>query len=201
MRNVLNYTNHCEFCNKKYLNLRSLKTHISKNHQKELKQIQAQKKHLWYIKRRDNPVLKARDKESNANWRRNNKKKRSEYTKKYYELTAKNKVLQQRLTIIGKLSNELYQCECCNEKIDLTKKKVNLEIHHRYYDESDKTGGILFQIERMEKSGDDITKKFAVLCRECNMLEAYMKPHSEKANQMIKWLKKNKLEKEFSKKS
>jgi hypothetical protein len=42
----------------------------------------------------------------------------------------------------------------------------------------------------MEESGKNIKTKFVVLCREYNMLEDYITPYTEKADNMIKWLKK-----------
>ena len=119
----------------------------------------------------------------------------------YYENHEERK---KRKRISGKLGRiELYKklggkCESCGEKLDESLSRVNLQFHHKTYDEDDmrikkKFKGNLgskhhWEIKRMLKNGISTKEKFALLCIQCNLLEAFVRMNPDKAFDAFCWL-------------
>lgn len=111
---------------------------------------------------------------------------------------------KKRKRILGKLGRiELYKklggkCESCGEKLNESLSRVNLQFHHKTYDEDDerirkKFKGNLgskhhWEIKRMLDNGISTKKKFALLCIQCNLLEAFVRMNKSKAFDTFCWL-------------
>jgi len=111
---------------------------------------------------------------------------------------------KKRKRISGKLERiELYKklggkCESCGEKLDESLSRVNLQFHHKTYDEDDmrikkKFKGNLgskhhWEIKRMLKNGISTKEKFTLLCIQCNVLEAFVRMNPDKAFDAFCWL-------------
>jgi len=137
--------------------------------------------------------------------RKNDPEYREKYRKKsiegYYKFHEKRKLTKNttqklnRAEIYKKLGGK---CESCGEKFNPDLTKSNLHIHHKEYDEDDmrlkkKFKGSVgskhhWEVKRMLKNGINTKKKFALLCQQCNLLEAWIKPNPSKALDMFSWL-------------
>lgn len=111
-----------------------------------------------------------------------------------------------RLEVINALGGK---CESCGELLNLELQRVNLEIHHKYYDDKDKellekyrgsTGPTqhlgyrpVTKIKKMIKNGIDPHQKFGLLCKQCNLLEGWIQKNPEKARRAIEWCKKSNI--------
>ena len=194
----------CKFCNKEYELMKSFRTHLKKDHSNELDVLRNKKKKertdKYYLKNRDKILAK------NNEWKLLNKdrllKKQKEYSEK--PETVK-KWLDRRIKIWQLFNNK---CESCNEKLDLTQQRVNLEIHHKFYSNNDKKkikengavgASVIFEIEKMINNKENIHKKFTLLCRVCNVIEAFVKLDPEKSIKTFHWLYKQGYFKEIKK--
>ena len=120
---------------------------------------------------------------------------------------AKSYHMKRRLTVIKILGNK---CESCDERLITDKgRQVNLEIHHRFYDDNDiallkryraNSGPTqhlgykpIGEILKMVKEGHEPLKKFGLLCKQCNLIEGWVTKNPVKAKKAFSWLKKNGL--------
>ena len=126
-----------------------------------------------------------------------NKRNMNYYYKDHEERKRKKR-------IVGKLSRiDLYKklggkCESCGEKLDESLPRSNLQFHHKEYDEDDerlrkKFKGNLgskhhWEIKRMLDNGISTKKKFALLCIQCNLLEAFVRMNPSKAFEAFAWM-------------
>jgi len=141
-----------------------------------------------------------------AKFRRNNDPEyREKYRKKsrdgYYKFHEERKK-QKRIT--GKNERaELYRklgakCASCGEKFNPDISRSNLEIHHKEYSKEDeevkaKNKGNLgsrhiYELKRMFKQGVNPKKKFCLLCKQCNVIEAHVRINTTKAFETFCWL-------------
>jgi len=89
------------------------------------------------------------------------------------------------------------KCESCGEKYNPNHsgKRINLEIHHLYYDKQDKVklekygsmGEIYRDVLRMAKRGENPKKKYTLLCQQCNTLEGWIRKNPDKAMAAISY--------------
>jgi len=88
------------------------------------------------------------------------------------------------------------KCESCGEKFNPDLERSNLDFHHRHYDEKDKkirrkwgyVPNIVHEIEVLIKEGKNPKKKFALLCKQCNSIEAFVRIDKKKAFETFSWL-------------
>jgi len=120
---------------------------------------------------------------------------------KYYDNHEERK---KRKRVAGRLGRiELYKklggkCESCGEKLDDSLPRINLQFHHKTYDEDDmrikkKFKGNLgskhhWEIKRMLKNGINPKGKFGLLCIQCNLLEAFVRMNPSKAFESFAWM-------------
>jgi len=116
---------------------------------------------------------------------------------KHHEKRKTTKNVTQKL-----VRAELYKklggkCDSCGEKFDPNLKRSNLEFHHKFYDKEDerlkaKFGGVgskhIGEIKRMVENGISTKNKFALLCQQCNLLEAWVRMNPSKAFETFCWL-------------
>jgi len=140
-----------------------------------------------------------------TNYYRINPNQRTDKTKRdmirYYKNHEENK---QRKRELGKSERaELYRklgakCVSCGEKLNLNLKISNLHIHHKFYDEEDMKARAKFkgstgsrhilELIKMIKNGIDPSKKFTLLCNQCNLIEAWVRKDKNKAFETFCWL-------------
>jgi len=120
---------------------------------------------------------------------------------RYYKNHEANKL---RKNIKGKSERaELYRklgakCVSCGEKYNPKSARSNLEIHHKEYSKEDlevkakNKGNIgsrhILELKRMFKNGVNPNKKFCLLCKQCNVIEAHVRINPTKAFETFCWL-------------
>jgi len=128
-------------------------------------------------------------------------RKNKEQLQKYYDNHEERK---KKKRVTGKLQRaELYKklggkCISCGEKFNETLSRSNLELHHKFYDEDDERvrkkfkGNLgskhIWEIRRMIKNGENPKIKFALLCKQCNVIEAHVRINPTKAFETFCWL-------------
>jgi len=120
--------------------------------------------------------------------------KKRQRTPEYKDKKSKEKKLLRR-KLIELLGGK---CVSCGEKYDPNSPRLNLEIHHKEYSEKElenkkKYGqgygsSYVNELNQMFKKGINPKKRFCVLCRQCNMLEAWVRRDTLKAFDAYCWL-------------
>ena len=103
--------------------------------------------------------------------------------------------MKKRLNRIDAIKMIGTECESCGEKFKPNSKPLNLEFHHRYYDDYDKkniekygrTPSNWAQVLKIAKEGKNPKGKFSVLCRTCHMIETFVHQNQHKAWSALAW--------------
>lgn len=145
------------------------------------------KSHWGKFRRKNDPEYKDRI----------NKRAMQNYFK-HHEKRKKSKNVKQkseRAELYRKLGAK---CASCGEKFNPDLSRSNLEIHHKEYSKEDlevkaKNKGNIgsrhhWELKRMFKQGINPNKKFCLLCKQCNVIEAHVRINPTKAFETFSWL-------------
>ena len=126
------------------------------------------------------------------------KKKSMESYFKHHEKRKLAKNTKQKLLradIYKKLGGK---CASCGEKFNSDLARSNLEIHHKEYSKEDleykaKNKGNIGsrhhqEVKKMLENGVSTKKKFCLLCKQCNVIEAHVRINKVKAFETFCWL-------------
>lgn len=110
------------------------------------------------------------------------KKKKRKYEKKHFEKIIK---------VLGS------KCDACNERYQRDLPRSNLDLHHKFYTDADKTYfkkyGVMpgkQEALRMIKSEQisELKMKYILLCQQCNLIEAWVRKNPKKGFETFAWL-------------
>jgi len=143
---------------------------------------QAQQKRRKYLDENPEAILKEQNYQS-------------EYYKQNKPRLSKSKSENQRKRRLEATAMLGSECEACGEKLEPTRKRINLEIHHLEYDERDKErikkygtiGDVFSDVLRMSEEGKNPKKKFLLLCQDCNTMESRIRKDPDKAMSLFSW--------------
>ena len=125
-------------------------------------------------------------------------KRRKSALNAYYnhkDVNLPKQSMQRRLNRIDAIKMIGVMCESCGEKFKPDSKPMNLEFHHKYYDEYDekmikkygRNPSNWTQVLKMAKEGKNPKEKFSVLCRTCHMIETFIHQNQNKAWSALSW--------------
>lgn len=127
------------------------------------------------------------------------KKRQREYyqeTKPVRQLQKKLKTKEQREYVIKKLGSK---CSSCGEEYNTHAHRSNLQIDHKFYLKSKSLGDRpVATIMTLLENNIDPSLQFNLLCEACHTVVTRVRKYPQKANSILKYLKKNNIMKEQS---